>query len=138
MKPNRSRPSHQSDVDLTPMLDIVFIMLIFFIVTASFMKESGLAINHPSSSTPAQPRMDKPVIGFQIDAANRLLFEGRHVDIWAAEAIIKQQSTLTPEAPVVMAIEQGATLKTMIRLYDAALLNGIPHGKIAVITSPAL
>jgi biopolymer transport protein ExbD len=125
--------NNEAEVDLTPMLDIVFIMLIFFIVTASFVQETGLRINHPPNSPP-QPQAPTDVIGFQIDANDRLFFAGRHVDIWSAEAIIKQQSTENPKAPVVMQVEQGARLKTLLRLYDAALTNGVPRGRVAVLT----
>lgn len=121
---------------MTPMLDIVFILLIFFIVTASFIKETGLIVNHPPHSLPTPPTAPKEVIGFQVDANNHVFFEGRHVDYWGAEAIIKEQTLLYPEAPVVVALTKGAKLKTMVRLYDAALKNGVPKGQIAVTTSP--
>jgi len=133
MKITRTKTADKADVDLTPMLDIIFIMLIFFIVTASFIHERGLLVNHPANKGPT-PSVETKTIGFNIDANNRLFFEGRHVDIWAAEAIIKQKSTETPKAPVVMAVLEGAHLKTVIRLYDAALKNGIPRGMVAVTT----
>ena len=131
----RSRKPQQSfeSPDMTPMLDIVFIMLIFFIVTASFIHERGLLINHPHPTGTPPPTKDQ-TIGFQIDKANRLYFEGRHVDIWAAEAIIKQKSVENPKAPLVMSVMEGAHLKSVIRLYDAALKNGVPRGRVAVTT----
>jgi len=128
----RTKQGEKADVDLTPMLDIVFIMLIFFIITASFIHEQGLQVNHPHPK--GLPPTEGNAIGFQIDAHNRLFHAGRHVDIWAAEAIIKQKSAEDPKAPVVMSVEEGAHIKTVIRLYDGALKNGIPRGRVAVFT----
>jgi len=132
MRTGRTKPAGKADVDMTPMLDIVFIMLIFFIVTASFIHERGLQVNHPHPDGPPAP--ENTAIGFQIDKTNRLYFEGRHVDIWAAEAIIKQKSVEDPKAPVLMQIEKGAHLKSVIRLYDAALKSGVDRGRVAVVT----
>lgn len=134
MRNDRTKITEKAEVDLTPMLDIVFIMLIFFIITASFNHERGLLINHPHPEG-LPPPTENPTIGFQIDGASRLYFEGRHVDIWAAEAIIKQKSVENPKAPVVMAVAEGAHLKTVIRLYDAALKNGVARGRVAVTTA---
>jgi len=58
----------ESEVDITPMLDVVFIMLIFFIVTASFVKETGFGINRPSASTDSAPTI--PPIVVEISADN--------------------------------------------------------------------
>ena len=134
MSVKQTRTAERAGLDMTPMLDIVFIMLIFFIVTASFIKETGLIINHSDSSTPPQAS-DNEVIGFQINGQDQLFFEGRHVDIWAAEAIIKQLCTENPDAPVVVSLQEGARLGSMVRLYDTALKNGIPRGSVAIITS---
>ena len=135
MRTDRTKTASRTEPDLTPMLDIVFIMLIFFIVTASFIQERGLQINHPHPEGPPPPSKTNPTIGFQIDSANRLYFEGRHIDIWAAEAILKQKTVENPKAPVVMSVMEGAHLKTVIRLYDAALKNGVARGRVAVTTA---
>jgi len=130
----QKRTNEHEGVNMTPMLDIVFIMLIFFLVTASFIKETGLVVNHPKGTTPPLAQNNE-VIEFQIYGQDQLFFEGRLVDIWAAEAIIKQLSTEHPDAPVVVSLMEGARLGSMVRLYDAALKNGIPKGSVAVITN---
>lgn len=128
-----SQRHNQPGVDMTPMLDIVFIMLIFFVVTATFIKEMGLTINHPHGGGP-DPSEPLDVIGFRIDATDRVFFKGHLVDFWAAEALIKQHHTENPRAPVVLSLEQGSKLKTMVRLYDAAYKSGVPRGQVAVVT----
>ncbi|MBL4788889.1 MAG: biopolymer transporter ExbD [Kordiimonadaceae bacterium] len=122
-----------SDVNMTPMLDIVFIMLIFFIVTASFVVEKGLPINHshPIGPPPAEASDN---ISFLIDSNDRVYHEGRYIDIWSAEAVIKQKITANPKAPVVLSVFTGSKLKTLIRLYDLALSVGVPKHQIGIVT----
>ena len=119
--------------DMTPMMDIVFIMLIFFIVTASFIRESGVEPNYPKGTPPRVPE-NKSAIGFLITAQNQLMYEGYRVDIWRAEAIIKQRHVETPELPVVIKLLEGAKHGQMIRLYDAAFKAGVPGKQIAILT----
>jgi biopolymer transport protein ExbD len=124
---------HQAGVDMTPMLDIVFIMLIFFIVTASFVKETGLVVNRPLGSPPVTLPKDPTSIAFQIDANSRYFYDGHLIDNWGAEAIIKQRHTESPELPVVIKLESGARHGSMVRLYDIARKAGMPRGSVAVV-----
>ena len=77
----------EADVDMTPMLDIVFILLIFFIVTTSFVKEEGLLINKPKAKTNTND--DKPSIVVKIDESGRYTFNGSIVDIERLQARIE-------------------------------------------------
>lgn len=69
----------QSEVDMTPMLDIVFIMLIFFIVTTSFVKEEGILVNRPEASK--SPKSNDPIILVKINETGLITFNGKLVDI---------------------------------------------------------
>ncbi|PCI62559.1 MAG: biopolymer transporter ExbD [Kordiimonadales bacterium] len=133
MKRRYTRKPGTSDVNMTPMLDIVFIMLIFFIVTASFIVEKGLTVNHPHSIGP-RPAEPSANIGFLIDSSNHIYHEGRYIDVWSAEAVIKQRITANPKAPVVLSVLAGSKFKTLIRLYDLALSVGVPAHQIGVVT----
>ncbi len=126
---NRLRPD--SGPDMTPMLDIVFIMLIFFIVTASFVKEAGILPNVPQGNAPSTEK--NPTIGFQVDAANRLFHDGRLIDFWSVEGIIKQAHTQRQDAPVIINMDHSAHTRHMVRLYDEAVGAGIARNKIAVL-----
>ncbi|WP_394221625.1 ExbD/TolR family protein [Alteromonas gracilis] len=70
----------EAQIDMTPMLDIVFIMLIFFIVTTSFVKEKGLDVNRPEDN---QAKNDQPskALSIRIDANGTIMMGGREVDI---------------------------------------------------------
>lgn len=71
----------EAAIDMTPMLDIVFIMLIFFIVTTSFVKEKGLEINRPKDSTTPPPQTNKKTLSVRIDANGTIVMNNREVDI---------------------------------------------------------
>ncbi len=126
----------EAEVNMTPMLDIVFIMLIFFIVTASFVRESGLEINKPEDNdTPPPPENPDPetrAIAFIIDGNNRIRHDFRTVDIGSVSSIIKKESVERPKAPVVIMAADGAYTGTVITIYDAAQAIGVPRDKIVV------
>ncbi len=126
----------EAEVNMTPMLDIVFIMLIFFIVTATFVKEDGLDINTPeeqNQSNPPPPDEDKRPIAFVIDASNRITFERRNIELASVASIIKGESVERPEAPVVIQVAAGGQTANVIGIYDEALQLGFPRDKIVVI-----
>ncbi len=131
-----SKGGDDAEVNMTPMLDIVFIMLIFFIVTASFVKEAGLEINKPEDNNtqndPPPPDDDKRAIAFMIDNNNRITHDFRTIDISSIESIIKKESVERPEAPVVIQAAEGAYTGNVIRIYDSALAIGVPREKIVV------
>ena len=72
------RLDNESDIDITPMLDVVFIMLIFFIVTASFIKEQSIDLHTPPDAVDISPK-EKPIV-LEIDSNNQMSIEGRSVD----------------------------------------------------------
>ena len=129
-----AKGGEEAEVNMTPMLDIVFIMLIFFIVTASFVKEQGIEVNKPDSDTvqkdPPEPDPDKRAIAFIIDDNSRITHDFRRVDISSIESIIKKESVERPEAPVVIQTASGAYTGTAIEIYDIALGLQIPRDKI--------
>ena len=85
-----------AEIDLTPMLDVVFIMLIFFIVVASFLKEAGIEINRPDDNQPQDPN-DSVSIVVEIASDNQLWMENRRVDVRAVRANIQRLLAEDPE-----------------------------------------
>lgn len=131
-----SKGEEEAEVNMTPMLDIVFIMLIFFIVTASFVKESGLEINKPedndTQNDPPPPDDENRAIAFIIDENNRISHDFLRVDISSVASIIKKESVERPKAPVVIQAAEGSHLGLSIRIYDAARDIGIGDDKIVL------
>ena len=107
------------DIDLTPMLDVVFIMLIFFIVTASFVKESVININQPADQ-PITKIDDTPAIVVDVNANNEIWMEQRRVDIRAVRSNIELLHAEEPEARVVIRGHVKSTAKMYVAVADAA------------------
>ena len=107
------------EIDLTPMLDVVFIMLIFFIVTATFVKEIGLDVNSPDKNQNVKDA-DKQSIVVQITNRDRIRIRGRDIDFRAVRANIERLHAENPDAPVVVQPHPDSTTETMIHVMDSA------------------
>ena len=113
-----------AEIDLTPMLDVVFIMLIFFIVVASFIKEAGVEVNRPDDNQPDNPE-DSTSILVEVASDNQIWMENRRVDIRAVRANIQRLLAEDPEAPVTIKVEQGAEAGIVVDVADAARESGV-------------
>ncbi|GAA6153230.1 ExbD/TolR family protein [Pseudoteredinibacter isoporae] len=109
----------KAEIDLTPMLDVVFIMLIFFIVTASFVKEVGIAVNVPEpNKEPMPPSLENILI--EVSATNEIWMEGRRVDVRAVRANVERLHAENPKASVIVKADGKSSTKTYIAIADAA------------------
>ena len=113
-----------AEIDLTPMLDVVFIMLIFFIVVASFIKEAGVEVNRPADNQPDNPE-DSTSILVEVASDNQIWMENRRVDIRAVRANIQRLLAEDPEAPVTIKVEKGAEAGIVVDVADAARESGV-------------
>jgi len=105
-------------IDLTPMLDVVFIMLIFFIVTATFIKESGVEINRPDANT--ADKKDNTTVLVAINADNSIWIDKRRIDVRSVRANIERLHAESPEGGVVIQADELASIKTFTAVLDAA------------------
>ena len=122
--------SEDSEIDLTPMLDVVFIMLIFFIVTATFVKEIGLDVNSPDKNQNVKDA-DKQSIVVQITSRDRIRIRGRDIDVRAVRANVERLHAENPEAPVVVQPHPESKTDTMIQVMDSARQAGVYNVSIA-------
>ena len=107
-----------ADIDLTPMLDVVFIMLIFFIVVASFIMEADIQVNRPDNNQ-SDPS-DATSILVRIRADDQIWMENRRVDARAVRANIQRLLAADPEQAVSIKVDKGATANTVVDVADAA------------------
>ncbi|WP_018274225.1 biopolymer transporter ExbD [Teredinibacter turnerae] len=111
----------KAEIDLTPMLDVVFIMLIFFIVTASFVKEKSLGLNVPENTdNPPPPDSESKSILIQVNANDEIFIDARRVDIRSVRSLIAQKSAENPEGGVVVMANEQASTSTYVAIADAA------------------
>ena len=118
-------------INLTPMLDVVFIMLIFFIVTATFVKEVGLDVNTPDQDKPKTVDPDKKSIVVRISNRDRIIIAQRDVDWRAVRANIERLHAENPEAPVIIQPHPDSTTEAMIHVMDSARQAGVYNVSLA-------
>ena len=127
--------SSSAEIDMTPMLDVVFIMLIFFIVTASFTKESGINLNRPPvSDTPLDKQTKNRNIIFSITETNDIHIQGRHIDVRSVRANIERAHAENPKVKVIIEAHPKSKTNTFILVSDQAREAGVAD--IALTTPP--
>jgi biopolymer transport protein ExbD len=125
----RKRELDQSEVNLTPMLDVVFIMLIFFIVTASFVKEAGIEITRPPAATAV--RQERGNIIVAITADNQIWIDRRAVNEKSLRANIERLHAENPQGAVVIQADEKSENGLLVRVMDAARQAGINNVSMA-------
>lgn len=125
----RRRNEEEAGIDMTPMLDIVFIMLIFFIVTTSFVKESGVEVNRPSAATASKKERANIMIG--ITETGDIWLKKRRIDLRSVRSNIEKLHAENPEGSVVIQADKGAKTGTLIQVMDQVRLAGVANVSIA-------
>ena len=110
-------------IDMTPMLDIVFIMLIFFIVTTSFVRESGIEVNKPQASTAKSKKKVNIIIG--INKSGEIWIDKHRVDIRAVRTTVERLHADTPDGSVVITADKKAETGILVSVMDQVKLAGI-------------
>jgi biopolymer transport protein ExbD len=131
----RRRDQDEAEINITPMLDIVFIMLIFFIVTTSFVKEQGLEVSRPSSSPPKEVKKDKGPIVVKINSGNLISIKGRILEPQAVEANLEREKAEKPTSPLIIAAHPEADTEALVTILDAARAAGIESVNVATTSS---
>ncbi len=116
------RKKDESNIDLTPMLDVVFILLIFFVVTASFVKESTLDVQgQDPNNNPPPPSEDTPQnILIQLDAQDGIFFNQERIDISAVRARVASHRAENPVASVVIQPNNDSTANALVVIMNAS------------------
>ena len=129
MRRRRAKKQTESEVNLTPMLDVVFIMLIFFIVTASFVKESGIDISRPAAGT--AERKERGNILIAITANDQIWMDRRQVDVRALRANIERLHAENPQGSVVIQADKDSKNGLLVEVMDAARSSGVSNVSLA-------
>ncbi|GHB62606.1 biopolymer transporter ExbD [Psychrosphaera saromensis] len=119
----------QEEINLTPMLDVVFIMLIFFIVTASFVKEAGIDVNRPEAATAV--KKERASILIAISDKGEIWINKRRVDVRAVQANVERLKAENPQGSVVIQADKKSTTETLIKVMDASRAAGVFDVSIA-------
>ncbi|MBU0499421.1 MAG: biopolymer transporter ExbD [Gammaproteobacteria bacterium] len=134
MRRHRHREVDEGQIDLTPMLDVVFIMLIFFIVTATFVKESGVEIARPLAATAEQQDTAKIMVG--IDAGNDIWINRQRVALAAVRPQVERLRVENPQSSAVIQADEAASTGVLVRVMDQVRLAGVENIAVAARSQP--
>ncbi|WIO74400.1 biopolymer transporter ExbD [Porticoccaceae bacterium LTM1] len=121
----RRKVEEESEIDLTPMLDVVFIMLIFFIVTASFVKESGIEVNRPPAAPPSDEQPKLKNLTLRVTANDEIFVGSRRIDARAVRANVERMKAENPEGKVIIQASPHASTEIYIQIADQAREAGV-------------
>ncbi|MCP4746317.1 MAG: biopolymer transporter ExbD [Desulfobacteraceae bacterium] len=117
------------ELNIAPLIDMVFILLIFFLVTTSFVKETGIDVNRPSASTATGK--SKATILIAIDQANRIFMENREIDVRAVRVNIERALAENPQGQIVVVADKVSSTGTAIKVMDGCRLAGAKNISLA-------
>ncbi len=129
MRRRRVREEDEAEINLTPMLDVVFIMLIFFIVTASFVKESGIDISRPDAATATVKERGNILVA--ITDSGQIWIDRRQVDPRSVRANIERLHAENPQGAVVIQADKNSKNGLLVEVMDAARQAGVFNVSIA-------
>ena len=118
----------ESEINLTPMLDVVFIMLIFFIVTASFIKEAGIDVNRPDA--PTTESQEDAAILIAISANDEIWIDRKETDPRAVRGAIERLHAENPKGSIVIQADENSTNEMLVIVMEAAKQAGV--GNVAI------
>jgi biopolymer transport protein ExbD len=122
---NRATPG----LDMAPLIDMVFILLIFFLVNTSFVKETGIEVSRPTASTATVENKTSVLIA--IDPDNRIFMEQREIDLRAVRANVERALAENPEAAVIVVADKASSTGTAIQVMDGCRMAGATNVSLA-------
>ncbi|MEM7610378.1 MAG: biopolymer transporter ExbD [Pseudomonadota bacterium] len=134
MRRRKKHGEDEAEINITPMLDVVFILLIFFIVTTSFVKEMGVDLTRPSNEPPKDVEVSE-VIAIKIDSTGTITIRNRVTDIQAVRANIESALAVKADASVVIAADRAADAGILVRVVDQARVAGATNVSLAALAN---
>lgn len=128
----RQRDGDDTEINVTPMLDVVFIMLIFFIVTTSFVREPGIDPQRPPAETAAEKSLGNILIA--ISSSGEIWMDRQEIELTDVRAMIEAILSENPESSAVIVADEDADSGVLIDLMDQIQAGGI--GEISIAAEP--
>lgn len=125
----RSEEQDSAQIDMTSMMDVVFIMLIFFIVTTSFVKEAGIEVNRPTAAS--AERQERGNIMIAVSESGAVWIDGRQVDPRAVRANVERLRAENPESAVVIQADEASRTGILVQVIDQVRLAGVHNVAVA-------
>ncbi len=126
---HRARAQADQEINLTPMIDMVFILLIFFLVASSFVKEAGIEVTRPVAQT--AEIQGRGTIRIALSENGEVWMDRRPVDVRAVRANVERMLAESPEASVVVLSDAAAQTGLLIQVMDQVRLAGVDDIAVA-------
>jgi biopolymer transport protein ExbD len=125
----RRAKRRESELNMTPLIDMMFIMLLFFLVTTNYVKETGIEVNRPTAATAAVD--PKAALMIAVDGNNRIFIDRREIDPRAVRANVERLMAEHPDSAVIVVADQGSSTGTAIQVMDGCRLAGAKNVSLA-------
>ena len=122
--------SQESEINISPLIDVVFILLIFFIVTTVFVEETGVEIQRPQATSAAQ--LQKEVILIAITAEGSVVHGGREISAQGVRGVVKR-ILKKEDRPVIIQADKNASIDLYTRVHDEAIRGGAKIVNLATL-----
>jgi biopolymer transport protein ExbD len=119
----------EATIDMAPLIDMTFLLLIFFLINTNFIKETGIEVKRPEAASGSEKKGDLILIG--ISSAGTIHLNGKRVDLSAVRPLVSQARIKTPKAPVVLVADEGSRAAVIVRVIDECKLAGAEEISIA-------
>jgi len=117
------------DVNMSPLIDMVFLLLIFFVVTTSFVKESGIEVERSTAATAEVQERGSIMIG--VSSEGEVWMEGKRVDVRSVRGLVERALAEDPEAGVLVVADQGSLTGDVVKVMDQCRLAGAVNVSLA-------
>jgi biopolymer transport protein ExbD len=125
----------EAAVDMAPLIDMTFLLLIFFLVNTNFIKETGVEVKRPQAQSGAEKKGDLILIA--VSNAGTIHMNGKRIDLSAIRSTVSQMRLKTPDAPVVVVADESARAFQIVRVIDECRLAGAEEISLATDTEGA-
>lgn len=121
----------EGQIDMSPMIDCVFILLIFFIVTTTFVEETGIEVDKPQAASAAM--LEKTSVLIALTAAGEVIFDNRSIGMGGIQPLVKQKLQ-KEQLPVILQADTNANSGLLVRAIDECKLAGAQKVSVATAT----
>lgn len=122
----------QAEIQITPLIDMMFILLIFFVVTTSFVSETGLNIERPQSSS--SETLPRESVSVAISADGQFTVDGQRAGLFSIRPLLQRRLSSEPGLAVIIVSDKSVSVERVVRVTDEVRAAGITE--IALATAP--
>jgi len=129
------RSTSTAEINISPLIDLVFLLLIFFMVTTSFVRETGVAVERPTASTAVSSKNSNILVA--VTAKGEVFFDGQRVDVRTVRSHIARALAETPGSEVIVVADKQSQAGVIVQVMDQCRLAGAERVSLAATSSSA-